>query len=153
MVRPPAPAEAEALTALVLRSKAHWGYSAEFMAACRDELAVTPEGLQSKHLSYRLLEREGELVGFYCLHSMGAGQFELDALFVEPAHIGTGAGRALFDHAVGQVAGLGGGSLLIQSDPFAADFYRSVGATQTGVRASGSIAGRELPLFELAIAG
>ena len=43
-VRPARPDEAEALTALVLRSKAHWGYDEAFTAACRDEHAVAAVG-------------------------------------------------------------------------------------------------------------
>ena len=32
--------EATALTALVMRSKAYWGYDERFLAACRDELRI-----------------------------------------------------------------------------------------------------------------
>src|SRR5687768_4428349 len=35
--------EAEALTELTMRAKASWGYDAAFMAACREELTLTPE--------------------------------------------------------------------------------------------------------------
>ena len=34
--------EAAALGGLAMRSKAHWGYDAAFMAACRAELDLTP---------------------------------------------------------------------------------------------------------------
>ena len=33
--------EADCLTALCMRSKAHWGYDAAFMHACREELRMT----------------------------------------------------------------------------------------------------------------
>jgi hypothetical protein len=42
-IRPARPSEAHALTALVLRSKAHWGYDAGFMAQVRPVLTVTPD--------------------------------------------------------------------------------------------------------------
>ena len=42
MIRPARSGEAKALSDLALRSKAHWGYDAAFMAACRAELTVTP---------------------------------------------------------------------------------------------------------------
>lgn len=42
MIRPARDTELDALTALVLRSKAHWGYSDEFMRACAAELTVSP---------------------------------------------------------------------------------------------------------------
>jgi hypothetical protein len=35
--------EAESLTALCLRSKAHWGYDAEFMRRCVPSLTVSEE--------------------------------------------------------------------------------------------------------------
>ena len=41
-VRAARAAEAGDLTELALRAKASWGYDAAFMAACRDELTMTP---------------------------------------------------------------------------------------------------------------
>jgi hypothetical protein len=38
IIRPAQADEVEALTALALRSKAHWGYDDAFMEACRAEL-------------------------------------------------------------------------------------------------------------------
>ena len=35
------PEEADALSALAFRSKAYWGYGAEFLEACRSELTLT----------------------------------------------------------------------------------------------------------------
>ena len=44
--------EAKEISALAMRSKAYWGYSKEFMEACREELTVTPEHINSDHLHY-----------------------------------------------------------------------------------------------------
>lgn len=44
------------LTQLALTSKAHWGYSVEFMRACENELCVTRQKLQDTNLSYYLYE-------------------------------------------------------------------------------------------------
>ncbi|MEE4191742.1 MAG: GNAT family N-acetyltransferase [Halieaceae bacterium] len=151
MIRKPFIAEADALTALALRSKAHWGYSDDFMVACRDELTVTEQDLLAAHLSYRVLDVDASLRGFYCLQRLSDEQFELDALFVEPEHIGAGHGRELLAHAATLALARGGRRLLIQGDPHAEPFYRAAGATQVGTRPSGSIAGRELPLFELVL--
>ena len=41
-IRSARPEEAETLSALALRSKAYWGYPADFMEACREELTLTP---------------------------------------------------------------------------------------------------------------
>jgi GNAT superfamily N-acetyltransferase len=72
----------------------------------------------------------------------------LDALFVEPAHIGTGIGRLLIQHALQTLADCGAVRLIIQGDANATEFYKAAGARQTGARESGSIPGRYLPLFE-----
>ena len=42
-IRRARPEEAGVLSALALRSKAHWGYDADFLAACRDDLTLIPE--------------------------------------------------------------------------------------------------------------
>ena len=45
VLRPAHADEAPALSALCLRSKAHWGYDAAFMRACVAELILRPEDL------------------------------------------------------------------------------------------------------------
>ena len=47
--------EAEQLTQLALRSKASWGYSEEFMAACRDELTLTAARLAAGMFGSQML--------------------------------------------------------------------------------------------------
>ena len=42
-VRPARADEAGTLTELAMRAKASWGYDAAFMAACREELTLTPQ--------------------------------------------------------------------------------------------------------------
>ncbi len=152
MIREARVEEASALTELALRSKAHWGYSEEFMAACRAELTVSAADLAAEHLWFGVLLHEGAAGGYYCLERLAEEQYELDALFVEPALIGRGFGRELLAHATALAGRLGGRSLLIQGDPHADAFYRSAGAELIGTRPSGSIPGRELPLFRMTLA-
>jgi predicted N-acetyltransferase YhbS len=77
---------------------------------------------------------------------------ELGHLFVEPQWFGRGIGRALVRDASDRATAAGYRSIVIQGDPNAARFYERLGAVQVGVRASSSIAGRSLPVFELRIA-
>lgn len=139
--------EAELLSDLAWRSKAHWGYSDEFMESCRDELMYTPEQLAAG--DFRVLEDGGEVRGFYALTKVSPDAVELEAMFVEPEHIGRGYGRALMDHALAEFEATGLSRLIIQADPNAAPFYEQAGAQQIGERASDSIEGRNLPLYEI----
>lgn len=151
LIREAYPHEAELLSALALRSKAHWGYSPDFLDSCRDELTVDRSRIGSVDYRCFVAVEENSILGFYALESIAGGVHELDALFVEPAHIGTGIGRLLFKHALQILADCGAVRLIIQGDANATEFYKAAGARQTGTRESGSVPGRYLPLFELEI--
>jgi hypothetical protein len=64
-IRPAEPDEAQALTELTLRSKAHWGYDPEFMEAVRGELTLTRA--QVAEQSVFVAEDHGVVAGFYAL--------------------------------------------------------------------------------------
>lgn len=85
--------EASYLSGLAFRSKAHWGYSDDFMEACRDDLTISPEQIASS-LIY-VLEDENSIKGFIGLEIDNGGCFLTD-LFIEPKAIGKGYGRALW---------------------------------------------------------
>jgi GNAT superfamily N-acetyltransferase len=152
-IREALPAEASRLTRLAMRSKAYWGYSDAFMAACRRELTVHPRDLLRGDRRCNLATREGKIVGFYALERLPDGDFELEALFVEPGHIGSGIGRMLMDHAVETATREGATQLIVQGDPNAAAFYAAAGGTRIGERASGSIPGRFLPVYSISLSG
>jgi GNAT superfamily N-acetyltransferase len=148
-IRPARTTEADALSALAFRSKAHWGYSAEFMAACRAELTVHVGDIRAGRVL--VAESDSALLGFYCLAEPRDGRAELDALFVDPAAIGRGVGRTLLREAVTQARARGALIVEIQADPHAEAFYVRAGARRIGERASGSIPGRLLPMLEIAV--
>ncbi len=151
-LRPAAPWEADRLTALALRSKACWGHGDDFMAACRAELTVSAREIRDGPARYVIAGRGARVVGFRALAPGScAGDHELEALFVEPAHLGTGVGRALLRHALAAAEAGGGRHLVIQGDPHAAGFYRAAGGVPAGSRESASVPGRHLPLFTIAI--
>jgi GNAT superfamily N-acetyltransferase len=152
-IRAVLPDDAAALTGLAMRSKAYWGYPPEFMARCRAELTVSPADVLDERLDYRLAEQDAMIVGFYALETLPGDEVELEALFVEPAHIGTGVGRLLMQHALRNAARRRARRLRIQGDPNAADFYEAAGATRIGELESHSIPGRLLPLYEIRLPG
>ena len=57
--------DAAAITSLAFRSKAHWGYSLEFMAACKDELTYTGKMIDAPQFHFYVGETNDRMVGFY----------------------------------------------------------------------------------------
>ena len=143
--------EAPILTDLALWSKAYWGYTDQFMDACRQELIVAEEKIISPEFNYFVAEEYSRLVGFYAIERLSSTDFELEALFVQPGRIGTGIGKKLITHAKKIVLTKEGSSLLIQADPNTTGFYEAVGGKCIGNLESASIPGRYLPLFTLSV--
>ncbi len=149
-IRIAVPDEAARLSELAMRSKAVWGYSPEFMAACRDELTLSPDYIES---TPTFVADAGEApVGFYSLERLSTSEVELAFLFVEPEAIGQGHGRQLIEHAKAQARAAGHATMVIQGDPNAAGFYCAAGGRLAGTRESLSIPGRRLPLFHIDLA-
>lgn len=140
--------EHEAVSALALRSKAHWGYDEEFLEACRAELTWTGAECASGHL-WVLDDGTGPRGLVEVTGEPPAGV--LEALFVDPPLIGTGAGRVLLDHALDRARVRGFHSLDLDSDPAAEGFYARLGAVRVGSSPSGSVPGRELPRMRFTI--
>ena len=149
LIRAAAPHEAESLTDLAMRSKAHWGYSDDFMESCRAELTVNSQEIAGSEYLFYVAENEGALLGYYSLGARDGLKIELEALFVEPEFIGSGVGKALIQHALNSARSKGAKQLLIQGDPNAAEFYKAAGGAVTGERESESIPGRFLPTFQI----
>jgi GNAT superfamily N-acetyltransferase len=89
--------EAALLSDLALRPKGYWGYDHAFLDACRAELTLAPEDVKAQRVT--VAERDGRVVGFYALAG-APPEGTLEDLFVEPDHIGSGVGRALWEHAI-----------------------------------------------------
>jgi GNAT superfamily N-acetyltransferase len=86
-------AEVAALSRLALRSKAHWGYDADFLAACQDDLTLSEEDIATS--TVYVFDGVDAPAGFYRLVLKDDGVAELDALFVEPTAMGQGIGSRL----------------------------------------------------------
>ncbi|MEV8533584.1 GNAT family N-acetyltransferase [Streptomyces sp. NPDC051211] len=123
-------AEAAALTELVLRSKAHWGYDAAFLAACAADLRIRPEDIAHRRVAVAE-DADGTVLGVASLED-GPDGAVLGLLFVEPDAMGRGVGRELYRNAVRRARELGSPRLVIDADPQAAGFYRAMGAVRTG---------------------
>jgi GNAT superfamily N-acetyltransferase len=144
--------EAPALSALCIRSKAHWGYDAEFMRLSFVSLQIDPAAVAAGRVLVAVDAGDRPLGVADCAALAQPGTFDLVHLFVEPVAIGTGVGRALFEAACAWCRAEGATRLVILSDPNAAGFYRRLGARPIGEAASDAVAGRMLPLLELGLA-
>jgi GNAT superfamily N-acetyltransferase len=148
VIRAPNVEELPALSELCMRSKAVWGYDADFMAACLKELTFVPGDLVSSRIA---VAARGESVLGVAQVRMVGRDADLQKLFVEPSALRGGVGKALFDWAIDAAREMGASRMIIEADPDAAPFYRSLGARDFGLAPSGSIAGRMLPrlVFQL----
>jgi GNAT superfamily N-acetyltransferase len=118
-ITPAKPEDAATLTGIAFAAKRHWGYPDRWMERWRSVLTVKPEFIVS-HETYAAVV-DGQPVGFYAL---GRKDSRLDLLhmWVLPAWMGQGIGRALFHHALERTRALGFQELEIESDPNAEGF-------------------------------
>ncbi len=145
-IRPARLEEAQLLSELALRSKAHWGYDDAFLDACRPVLMVEASSIESGWVY--VVEIAECSAGFYSLKPL-EDAIDLDMLFVDPWAIGQGCGARLFAHACAMAQRLGGTRLIVESDPNAEAFYVRMGMARYAERESSVQAGRWLPLLAL----
>ena len=79
----------------------------------------------------RVAVLDGRVVGFASLSSTGADA-ELDDLFVDPAVMRTGVGRALIADAIGLARSRGMGRISVDANDHARSFYEAVGFVAVG---------------------
>src|SRR5205814_4167986 len=94
-IREAVESEAELLSALAMRAKAHWGYSDEVLEGWRAELAVSPQRIRARPTFVAMVGIE--VAGVYSLSPLGRS-WELDHLWVLPRFIHLAVGRALLSH-------------------------------------------------------
>ena len=146
-IRRARPDEADALTALAARAKAHWGYDAEFMDRVADAMTLSSADIEAHQVW--VLEDGAVVVGFHRV--LPGDPAELEDMWVEPAAMGAGHGRRLFEHAIA-VARFGGATALeLDADPNAVGFYERMGMERIGETPSTLIPDRALPRMRIAL--
>ena len=150
-IRPARREEAAALSALCVRSKAHWGYDAEFMRLSWRSLQVEPAAIEGGRAFVGVDERDRPLGVTNCA-LLDSDEVDLVHLFVEPDAIGRGVGRSLFAAAVAWTRAQARHTLVIVSDPNAVGFYRRVGALDAGWAPSEAVPNRLLPVLRYVVA-
>lgn len=149
LIRRARPDEAAEISQVAFRSKAYWGYDDTFMELFREELTISPEQIVSDAVF--VLEADGQIAGFAHLRPGNETTIELVSLFIDTWAIRRGFGRMLWDHALAYAGAEGFTALTLESDPNAEDFYRRLGAVDSGKRESDVKPGRVLTLMTIPI--
>ncbi|HNX32146.1 MAG TPA: GNAT family N-acetyltransferase [Holophaga sp.] len=125
LIRRAEPRDAEVLSAIAVRSEAHWGYDDAFMETFRRLYRIT-EGFIARNQVF-LVEADGAVHGFYALSGS-----ELEYLYLEPAEIGKGLGRLLWDHMLAVCRSMGIREIHLVCGPQPKAFYLRMGAEEAG---------------------
>jgi GNAT superfamily N-acetyltransferase len=128
-IRRALPEEAEILTTIALDAKRYWGYPEHWIKHWESDLTICPEFIRDNQVY--VAEAEGEIRGFYAL-CVDGDKAELEHMWVTPACIGTGIGKALFLDAMDRAAAFAVRDVELSADPNAAGFYKRMGAKQIG---------------------
>jgi GNAT superfamily N-acetyltransferase len=137
------------LLSLAVRSKASWGYDADFMAA----FATLEAGVLEQPDLLILLAEAGDRVDGFATLDLGPERCWLEDLFVDPGWFGRGVGTRLWQAACATAANAGGDALEWESDPNAEGFYLRLGARRTRLRPSTIDRGRQLPQMRIELPG
>jgi len=114
------------LREIAVEAKAHWGYDRALVEEWALGGDFDPESLR-KRLLY-VAESDGRPVAWAALIPRGEVGW-LEDLWVEPAWIGRGVGRALFEHVAAEARQRGARRLEWEAEPNAQGFYEHLGAT------------------------
>lgn len=141
------PDQAAVLTKIAFATKRHWGYPACLMKRWTSVLTITSRYVVD-HPVY-VATRGRRIVGFCALRFEKKDAW-LDHLWVLPAAIRSGVGRALFRHAEEIARKTGAKRIMVESDPHAEGFYLRMGAMDVGRRPAAIDQEKErfLPLLE-----
>lgn len=133
--------EADALTALARRAKAHWGYPPALLERFAADLVLGESAIAGDEVW--VLDGDAGPIGF---HRVVIGEpAVLEDLWVEPAAIGAGHGRRLWRHAAAVARMAGATAIELDADPNAVGFYERMGARRVGDTPSAVVPGRMLP--------
>jgi ribosomal protein S18 acetylase RimI-like enzyme len=128
-IRVATPEDAPALSHLAQRAKASWGYPAAWLESWRELLTIRPETLRGA-MGF-VAEAGSEVLGV-CVLEARASEWSLEHLWIAPERQRQGIGRRLLQHALEAARRAGATRIGIEADPYAASFYRALGARPDG---------------------
>ena len=137
LIRRALPRDAALLTDLAARSEAHWGCDSAFMKMFRESYRIT-EAFIARNPAF-VAEKDGAPVGFYALEGTS-----LEYFYLEPAWIGKGLGRILWNHLAEQCRQQQLRAIQMVCSPEPKAFYLKMGAEEIGEADSRVTPGRKV---------
>lgn len=114
------------LREIAVDAKAYWGYDRRRVEEWAEAGDFEPDSLRTRLLY--VAEAGGEPIGWAALIPRGEVGW-LEDLWVEPAWIGRGVGRLLFEHVADRARELGARRLEWEAEPNAKGFYERMGGS------------------------
>jgi GNAT superfamily N-acetyltransferase len=132
IVRPAVASEQKELEALQWRASLNNPGDREALLAHPDAIELPLEQIRGGGVF--VAEVAGSMMGFAAILPRDNGDFDLDALFVEPSAWRQGIGRALIEHCAAAARTAGAESLHVVGNPHAEGFYSSCGFEMLGTK-------------------
>ena len=132
IVRPAVASEQKELEALQWRASLNNPGDRDALLAHPDAIELPLEQIRGGGVF--VAEVAGSMMGFAAILPRNNGDFDLDALFVEPSAWRQGIGRALIEHCAAAARTAGAESLHVVGNPHAEGFYSSCGFEMLGTK-------------------
>lgn len=145
-LRPATPADAPALTGILHRAKASWGYADDKMAAFREAWGIRETTIRSMQIT--VAEQDGVPIAFSGVVPQDEETLLVDYLFVDPTMHGRGIGGLLLKRAEDIARQKKLTRLYLESDAHAGTFYEKQGFRTFDTRPSEMSPGSDIPLME-----
>jgi len=133
-IRRAKPEEAQILTTIAYAAKGHWNYPEDWIEQWKFDLTITPEFISENEVFVAIVDGQ---IGGCCAIVLTGTLAEIEHMWIRPEKMGSGIGRALFEHATGRARERGASSLGLSADPNAEGFYERMGAKRVGEIAAG----------------
>jgi len=123
------PEEADTLTEIAHAAKRHWNYPESWIRQWQTDLTITREFIVTHEVFAATID--GDIVGC-CALVLTDSLAEIEHMWIRPEQMGSGLGRALFEHARARAVERGANALELSADPYAEGFYARMGAKRIG---------------------